>query len=68
MAGYNQARFVQDLLQKTEGKPPSFTVNLYPDYWSLNGSRFNYHIQMAVRVTLLSLRSALAKWLLVPPG
>ncbi|KAF8621878.1 hypothetical protein AX15_007435 [Amanita polypyramis BW_CC] len=48
MAGYNKARFVQDLLQRTEGKPPSFTVNLYPDYWSLNnGSRFHYHIPMA---------------------
>ncbi|KAF8330505.1 Spt20 family-domain-containing protein [Amanita rubescens] len=48
MAGHNKSRFVQDLLQRTEGKPPSFTVNLYPDYWSLNnGARFHYHIPMA---------------------
>ncbi|KIL65646.1 hypothetical protein M378DRAFT_521410 [Amanita muscaria Koide BX008] len=48
MAAYNKARFVKDLLQKTEGKPPSFVVNLYPDHWSLNnGSRFHYHIPMA---------------------
>ncbi|KAK2462245.1 hypothetical protein APHAL10511_005741 [Amanita phalloides] len=48
MAGHNKSRFVQDLLQRTEGKPPSFTVNLYPDHWSLNnGSRFHYHIPMA---------------------
>ena len=49
MAGHNKSRLVEDLLQRTEGKPPSFTVNLYPDYWSLNnGARFHYHIPMAV--------------------
>ncbi|PFH50991.1 hypothetical protein AMATHDRAFT_40421 [Amanita thiersii Skay4041] len=48
MAGYNRSRFVNDLLDRTKDKPPSFTVHLYSDYWSLNnGSRFHYHIPIA---------------------
>ncbi|KAF9054635.1 Spt20 family-domain-containing protein [Panaeolus papilionaceus] len=48
MAGYNRTRYVEQLLEKTESSPPSFTVHLYPEYWVLNnGSKFLYHNQIA---------------------
>ncbi|KAF8159849.1 Spt20 family-domain-containing protein [Crassisporium funariophilum] len=48
MAGYNRTRYVEHLLEKTEGLPPSFTVHLHPEYWVLNnGSKFLYHNQIA---------------------
>ena len=49
MAGYNRTRYVEQLLEKTESLPPSFTVHLHPEYWILNnGSKFLYHNQIAV--------------------
>ena len=49
MAGYNRTRYVEQLLEKTELLPPSFTVHLHPEYWVLNnGSKFLYHNQIAV--------------------
>ncbi|KAJ8509503.1 hypothetical protein ONZ45_g8330 [Pleurotus djamor] len=48
MAGYNRTREVEELLQRTESKPPSFTVHLHPEYWSLNhGSKFLYNNHIA---------------------
>lgn len=52
MAGYNQTRFVEDLLDSNEYSPPSFTVNLYPEHWNLNGgSKFLYNNQVAVSIS-----------------
>ena len=49
MAGYNLTREVEDLLERIEPLPPSFTVHLHPDYWTLNsGSKFLYNNQIAV--------------------
>lgn len=49
MAGYNRTRYVEQLLEKTESLPPSFTVHLHSEYWVLNnGSKFLYHNQIAV--------------------
>ena len=49
MASYNGARFVQELLDAHESSPPSFTVHLHLDHWTLNGgSKFLYNNQMAV--------------------
>ena len=49
MAGYNATRAVNDLLLQHEASPPSFTVNLYPEHWTLNnGSKFLYNNQVAV--------------------
>ncbi|TFK39499.1 Spt20 family-domain-containing protein [Crucibulum laeve] len=48
MAGYNRTRYVEELLEKTESQPPSFTVHLHPEHWILNnGSKFLYHNQIA---------------------
>ncbi|KDR67630.1 hypothetical protein GALMADRAFT_146917 [Galerina marginata CBS 339.88] len=48
MAGYNRTRTVEQLLEKTESSPPSFTVHLHSEYWILNnGSKFLYHNQIA---------------------
>ncbi|KAJ3501113.1 hypothetical protein NMY22_g19035 [Coprinellus aureogranulatus] len=45
---YNRTRYVEELLYKTDGQPPSFTVHLHPEYWILNnGSKFLYHNQIA---------------------
>ena len=49
MAGYNLTREVEDLLERIEPLPPSFTVHLHPDYWTLNsGSKWLYNNQVAV--------------------
>lgn len=49
MAGYNLTRFVEELLERTESSPPSFTVHLHLEYWTLNqGSKFLYNNQIAV--------------------
>lgn len=49
MAGYNISRSVQELLNEHESSPPSFTVHLYPEHWTLNnGSKFLYNNQVAV--------------------
>ncbi|KAJ3523301.1 hypothetical protein NMY22_g11502 [Coprinellus aureogranulatus] len=46
---YNRTRYVEELLYKTDGQPPSFTVHLHPEYWILNnGSKFLYHNQILV--------------------
>ncbi|KAF8166152.1 Spt20 family-domain-containing protein [Pholiota molesta] len=48
MADYNRTRSVEQLLDKTESLPPSFTVHLHPEHWVLNnGSKFLYHNQIA---------------------
>lgn len=55
MAGYNRTRSVEQLLEKTESSPPSFTVHLHPEFWVLNnGSKFLYQNQIAVCVVLLT--------------
>ncbi|KAJ7068910.1 Spt20 family-domain-containing protein [Mycena belliarum] len=44
MAGYNRTRYVEDLLEKNASHPPSFSVHLHPDYWTLNNaSKFLYN-------------------------
>ncbi|KAJ6568358.1 Spt20 family-domain-containing protein [Mycena vulgaris] len=44
MAGYNRTRYVEDLLEKNASHPPSFSVHLYPDHWTLNNaSKFLYN-------------------------
>ncbi|KAJ3507597.1 hypothetical protein NLJ89_g6208 [Agrocybe chaxingu] len=48
MAGYNRTRYVEQLLEKTESLPASFTVHLHPEHWVLNnGSKFLYNHQLA---------------------
>lgn len=43
-------RFVDELLEKHKEAPPSFTIQLYPEHWTLNGgSKFLYNNQVAVR-------------------
>lgn len=38
----------KDLLKRNEDAPPSFTVNLFQDYWTLNSSsKFLYNNQIA---------------------
>ncbi|KAF6753152.1 Spt20 family-domain-containing protein [Ephemerocybe angulata] len=45
---YNRTRYSEELLEKIEHQPPSFTVHLHPEYWVLNnGSKFLYHNQIA---------------------
>jgi transcription factor SPT20 len=52
MAGYNRTRYVEELLEQTDALPPSFSVHLHPEYWTLNnGSKFLYNNQIAVRVS-----------------
>lgn len=49
MAGYNITRSIDELLAEHESSPPSFTVHLHPDHWTLNsGSKFLYNNQLAV--------------------
>lgn len=51
MASYNLTRYVEELLEANESSPPSFTVHLYPEYWTLNsGSKFLYNNPVAVRI------------------
>ncbi|KAJ3552987.1 hypothetical protein NM688_g3859 [Phlebia brevispora] len=48
MAGYNITRSIEELLSEHELSPPSFTVHLHPDHWTLNGgSKFLYNNQIA---------------------
>ncbi|TEB33050.1 hypothetical protein FA13DRAFT_1627386 [Coprinellus micaceus] len=45
---YNRTRYVEELLETVDEKPPSFTVHLHPEFWVLNnGSKFLYHNQIA---------------------
>ncbi|KAI0796211.1 Spt20 family-domain-containing protein [Abortiporus biennis] len=48
MASYNMTRFVEDLLDANAESSSSFTVNLYPEHWTLNnGSKFLYNNHLA---------------------
>ncbi|KAI0630606.1 Spt20 family-domain-containing protein [Trametes polyzona] len=48
MALYNTSRFIDGLLKTHENSPPSFTVRLYREHWTLNnGSKFLYNNQIA---------------------
>ncbi|CCM02580.1 uncharacterized protein FIBRA_04683 [Fibroporia radiculosa] len=48
MTSYNLSRSVQNLLDEHQFSPASFTVKLYPDYWTLNnGSKCLYTHQIA---------------------
>lgn len=49
MALYNMSRFVQSLLKAHDASPPSFTVRLYREYWTLNnGFKLLYNSPTAV--------------------
>lgn len=49
MAGYNISRSSEELLDANKTSPPSFSVHLYPEHWTLNsGSKFLYNNQVAV--------------------
>lgn len=51
MAVYNTSRFIDGLLKTHETSPPSFTVRLYREHWTLNnGSKFLYNNQIAVSI------------------
>lgn len=48
MTGYNITRSAEELLAKYELSPPSFSIHLYPDHWTLNnGPRFLYNNPVA---------------------
>ncbi|EIN09455.1 hypothetical protein PUNSTDRAFT_143012 [Punctularia strigosozonata HHB-11173 SS5] len=48
MTNYNALRSIRELLAKHETSPPSFTVHLYPEHWTLNnGSKFLYNNPVA---------------------
>lgn len=50
MAGYNITRSVEELLQRHARSPPSFTIHLYPEHWTLNGGlKTLYNNHLAVR-------------------
>lgn len=57
MTGYNITRSAEELLDKYESEPPSFSIHLYPDYWTLNsGPKFLYNNPVAVRPNLFGVR------------
>lgn len=48
MTGYNITRSAEELLGKYEYSPPSFSIHLYPDHWTLNnGPKFLYNSPVA---------------------
>lgn len=48
MTGYNITRSAEELLGKYESSPPSFSIHLYPDHWTLNnGPKFLYNSPVA---------------------
>ncbi|KIM60570.1 hypothetical protein SCLCIDRAFT_1216637 [Scleroderma citrinum Foug A] len=48
MSGYNITRSAEDLLDKYESFPPSFSIHLYPEHWTLNaGPKFLYNNPVA---------------------
>lgn len=51
MTAYCDSVLVDGILAKYADSPPSFTVNLYPEHWSLNNSqsKFLYNNPVAVR-------------------
>lgn len=49
MTGYNITRSAEELLDNYESDPPSFSIHLHPDYWTLNnGPKFLYNNPVAV--------------------
>ena len=58
--GYNQVRDDEKLLQEYAYHPPSFSVRLYPSYWTLNnGNKFLYNMPVSVRLLAISLQCSL---------
>jgi hypothetical protein len=56
MAIYNRTRYAEELLEKTDSLPPSFTIHLHLEYWTLNnGSKFLYNNQIAVWQSFLAI-------------
>lgn len=54
MAAYNITRSVDELLAEHRDSPPSFTIQLYPEHWTLNGGpKFLYNNQVAVSLLLV---------------
>ncbi|KAF9244124.1 Spt20 family-domain-containing protein [Melanogaster broomeanus] len=48
MTGYNITRSAEELLDSHEFDPPSFSIHLYPEYWTLNnGPKFLYNNPIA---------------------
>ncbi|KAG9309886.1 Spt20 family-domain-containing protein [Chiua virens] len=48
MTGYNITRSAEELLEKYDSEPPSFSIHLYPEYWTLNnGPKFLYNNPVA---------------------
>jgi hypothetical protein len=48
MTGYNITRSAEELLDKYEFDPPSFSIHLHPEYWTLNnGPKFLYNNPVA---------------------
>ncbi|KAF8552879.1 hypothetical protein OG21DRAFT_1442848 [Imleria badia] len=48
MTGYNITRSAEALLDKYESDPPSFSIHLFPEYWTLNnGPKFLYNNPVA---------------------
>lgn len=61
---YNVTRYVERLLERHQSSPPSFTVHLYPDHFTLNQPtkpQFLYNGPMAVRMSV-----QLSRRLLIP--
>lgn len=55
-------RSVDELLAQHKSSPPSFTIHLYPEHWTLNnGSKFLYNNQVAVRSAACRIGFALTK-------
>lgn len=60
MTGYNITRSAEELLDKYESDPPSFSIHLYPEYWTLNnGPKFLYNNPVAVSHDRLGVSSLL---------
>ncbi|KAF8141930.1 Spt20 family-domain-containing protein [Boletus edulis] len=48
MTSYNITRSAEELLDKYESDPPSFSIHLHPEYWTLNnGPKFLYNNPVA---------------------
>ncbi|KAJ7249507.1 Spt20 family-domain-containing protein [Mycena haematopus] len=49
MASYNRTRHAEDLLEKNASQPPSFSVHLRPEHWTLNNvsTKFLYNTQIS---------------------
>ena len=57
VTGYNILRDDSTLLDENANSPPSLTVYLFPDYWTLNnGPKFLYNNQVSVRAIFLMYR------------